>query len=513
MSVKYTGVVLYRVQASWMFRQVGFSYIQHHIPTHPLPQPAHLSQVDISRLPAKTRTQLAAAADKANSGASIVDNVPLSARFFAGHIFPRPIPPPLPQVPTKPYTGRSPAAAAAATQPAGFVGTSAPPMAGQQWQHHLQQQQQAYSVHQSQYMGQMTGQYPPHHYGQDQLYSGGQYSGGQQYGMGPGGNTWTTPGAGVGRPLGEAVEQLPSNTPKAQLSSVQQQRDWAQWQQQLASGQPPPPPPLQQPPLSWVEQQSAQWQQQQMQRQLQMTVEQLQQGGQPQQQQQQQELPYLQQQRDMQLQQYIKEADQSHRLPEQQRSTVPHAYSGSTAPSMTWVEEQSLLWQAQQPQQYQDPSAVTQQKQGYIVQHQPVGVMQPPSHQAVGAGVPPGHQSQAQGYGNALQQQPPGNGYPNYQFMSPGIKPPVKEPLIIQQQQQLQASSIDSEVWAGIPLWQRPPFPPPVAQPEKGEEWHAGDDDPPEFTHEEVLEHVVRVRGRGGEPIRLGHCEQLAAGV
>jgi hypothetical protein len=50
-------------------------------------------------------------------------------------------------------------------------------------------------------------------------------------------------------------------------------------------------------------------------------------------------------------------------------------------------------------------------------------------------------------------------------------------------------------VWSKVPLNLRPPFPPAVMQPARAEEWHAGDEDPPEYTHEDCLEMGVSQGG------------------
>ena len=333
-----------------------------------------------------------------------------------------------------------------------------------------------------------------------------------------------------------------------------QQRDWLRWQQQMGgpgatSFQYHEQQQQQTDNLSWVEQQSLSWQLQESERLKRMTMESLQPfpgnvapaGG----------LPYLREQREQHLEQYIREADQSHLLPMEQRDRlVPHQYTGSTMPQRSWVEEQSLLWQAQGVYGDQGALGIPPGTQApYVVQHQPSrwnqqqGVYSPQGDylpQATQQSPALYHHQQQSPVGGYPRQSPTtAGGYPHPQQWNPAENSAVDRspqgsyyhfamPLgtLEQQQQQLQqrhqpqqqqqqqhqqqqqplprSRAVDETVggvWGRVPLNLRPLFPPAVAQPASGEEWHASDDDPPEFTHEDCLEEVVstgRVMGIGG---------------
>ncbi len=530
--------------------------------------------MDISKLPQGTRDKLKEMAKILNSGQNQIDNIPLSARFFASSCLPRPLPEPIPVSHAKPYTGRG-----FRDQPAGRM----PLAVGQQHQEERpapKHQQYNQRLQQLQHQAGATAPYGP---GQTPLeqYNAAQHRITASDAKAAAGTSgWCTPknknqpvanpastsgpvsppkskwtwnpfakpspaGAaasayGSGRPLGEAVESsstslsAPSVTPSLQA----QQKAWSQWQQQMVQSpstsilgrreqerllqqmqqqqsqtgslalagatddgrsvqQAPqlqwsgngkqqwmPQPRQKANPYeaaqalavsqggSWVEQQSLMWQQHQQQLENQKPVP-------------------LNQQRSRQLDLYIRDAqhpwdDQEVALPygaPRQQVRLPPPGLSSQGP-LSWVEEQSLQWQKKQANMYsgQVPPPNVLPGRQYIVQHDGGPRTVEASRIDVGGGM----RLPAPGESRQVMQ----DSQMPRQFTFQGS---VQQPHMLTRQ--LSETSSTNGVWGAIPPDARPPFPPPVAQPARGEAWRVGDDDIPEFTHEEMLEQVVRCPG------------------
>ena len=439
-----------------------------------------IPKVDVSKLPQKLKEQLNSETKKVNEGGEV--SIPLSDRLFAGHLLPRPNPTPVPPTFTKPYTGRGPATLvmSSSVQASATNAEVNPLMMGQQQQYVSSLQWQQMQLQQQQY---------PQSFTKNQSIPGLHPNA-----AAPQRGAWVSSYStqGGGRPLGEAFEVQSYH--QQQYNLDQQQQAWSQWQQQLATTGSMPQQVQQQlqqqpaSPISWVEHQSFLWQQQERQRLYQLSLERLQQGNQPQQTV--QNLPYLDSQREQQLQQYIKAASQTklpqnppvYGAPSSAPWTAPGRRAGNGSP-LSWVEEQSLVWQAQHPfnDQATYPGGGGAVQPQYIVQHQPLPGASPIAINGFSGQQQHHHQNLGQHQlqnGAGLAYGPAATG--SFNTQGHYLKLPAAR--------RYHHQAHPNEEW---PLNMRPPFPQPVAQPSHDEEWHAGDDDIPEFRHEDLLDEVV----------------------